>query len=85
MAENFGNESHTAESLHNLSVRHCDAGTFLAAVLECENPVIGLGCSRQFTVKNAKYPAFFMGLVIIDINTFIHSGILLTFCKQQEG
>ena len=54
MAENFGNESHTTESLHNLSVRHCDAGAFLAAVLECENPVIGLGCSRQFTVKNAK-------------------------------
>ena len=83
IAEYFGYKTHAAEGLHHLAVGGGDAGTFLSAMLQSKDAVVHFVHCRQLAIKNAKDTTFFMRLVIIDIHTFVHSGILLTVCKYH--
>ena len=77
VAEYFRYKSHAAESFHFLAVSDSDTGTFLPAVLQGEDAIVHFMHSRQIMVENAEDAALFMGFVIINFCTFVHSGILL--------
>ena len=77
VAEYFRYKSHAAEGLHFLAVSDGDTGTFLPAVLQGKDTIVHFMHRRQIMVENAEDAALFMGFVIINFCTFVHSGILL--------
>ena len=77
VSEYFRYKSHAAEGLHFLAVSDGDTGTFLPAVLQGEDTIVHFMHRRQIMVENAEDTALFMGFVIINFCTFVHSGILL--------
>ena len=61
--EHIVHQSHALFDVHVPAVGDSDAGAFLASVLECEQPPVGIQCHVVFLGIDAEDPAFFMELV----------------------